>query len=71
MENPELELRVMVLNINEGYNIELKAKCKTLKDDLAKKIMEETNPDILKSGLKFTAKVPSIKDFEMQISLFL
>lgn len=27
---PQLELRVMVLNINEGYNAELKRQCRTL-----------------------------------------
>lgn len=29
-ENPALELKVLILNINEGYNEELKSKCKTL-----------------------------------------
>lgn len=29
-ENPELELRVQVLNINEGYNGKLKEQCGTL-----------------------------------------
>lgn len=31
-ENPELELRVQVLNINEGFNEELKEACLTLKE---------------------------------------
>ncbi len=31
-ENPELELRVQVLNINAGYNEELKEACRTLKE---------------------------------------
>lgn len=31
-ENPELELRVKVLNINEGFNEELKEACRTLKE---------------------------------------
>ena len=30
--NPELELQVLVLNINDGYNEELKAQCKTLRE---------------------------------------
>ncbi len=30
--NPELELRVQVLNINEGFNEELKDACRTLKE---------------------------------------
>ena len=29
---PQLELRVMVLNINEGYNAELKRQCRTLEE---------------------------------------
>ena len=29
-DNPQLELQVLVLNINEGYNEELKKQCKTL-----------------------------------------
>lgn len=29
---PQLELRVLVLNINEGYNAELKEQCRTLKE---------------------------------------
>lgn len=31
-ENPELELRVKVLNINEGFNEELKEACRTLRE---------------------------------------
>lgn len=31
-ENPELELRVRVLNINEGFNEELKEACRTLRE---------------------------------------
>ena len=30
--NPQLELQVLVLNINNGYNEELKAQCKTLRE---------------------------------------
>ncbi|MDD2972402.1 MAG: hypothetical protein PHE02_09775 [Lachnospiraceae bacterium] len=31
-DDPNLELKVLVLNINPGYNTELMEKCKTLKD---------------------------------------
>lgn len=31
-DEPQMELRVLVLNINEGYNAELKEQCRTLKE---------------------------------------
>lgn len=31
-DTPQLELQVLVLNINNGYNEELKAQCKTLRE---------------------------------------
>ena len=34
-QNPELELKVMVININPGYNRELLDKCESLRGDMA------------------------------------